>query len=77
MCGTWFEIKFTDAFICEPSMTETKLRTIARGLTYRFFGILITAVWTGLEASLMIHVILSVLYYIHERLWLKVKWGRE
>jgi uncharacterized membrane protein len=58
-------------------MSETKLRTIARGLTYRFFGILITAVWTGLATSLAIHVILTVLYYIHERIWLQITWGRE
>ena len=58
-------------------MTETKKRTLVRGLTYRFFGILVTAIWTGFAASFAIHIILTILYYIHERLWLKVEWGRE
>lgn len=58
-------------------MSETKLRTITRGLTYRFFGIVITALWTGLASSLAIHLILTILYYIHERIWLKIEWGRE
>ena len=47
-------------------MTELHTRTVVRALTYRIFALLITSLWTGLTA----------LHYIHERIWLKIKWGK-
>lgn len=57
-------------------MTETKTRTFVRALTYRIVALLITALWTGLSDAVVIHVILTLLHYVFERLWLRVKWGR-
>jgi uncharacterized membrane protein len=54
---------------------ETKLRTITRTITYRFVALLITAWWTGLNNAILIHLILTLVHYIFERIWLKVKWG--
>jgi len=64
---------------------ETKKRTVVRMLTYRLTAWLFTIFWTywftenissatGFATAL--HVLLSVDYYIHERIWLKIKWGR-
>ena len=39
--------------------------------TYMFTGNLGSA--TGFATAL--HILLSIDYYIHERIWLKVKWG--
>jgi uncharacterized membrane protein len=61
---------------------ETKKRTVARMLTYRLTAWLFTIFWTylftgnvvsatGFETAL--HILLSVDYYIHERIWLKIK----
>jgi uncharacterized membrane protein len=58
-------------------MTELHARTIVRALTYRIFALLITALWTGLGDAIIIHVILTALHYIHERIWLKIKWGKK
>jgi uncharacterized membrane protein len=58
-------------------MTERHVRTIIRALTYRIFALLITALWTGLGDAIIIHVILTALHYIHERIWLKIKWGKK
>ena len=58
-------------------MTERHARTIIRALTYRIFALLITALWTGLGDAIIIHVILTALHYIHERIWLKIKWGKK
>jgi len=51
-------------------MKETKLKTFIKALTYRIVALLITAIWTGLPNAVVIHVILTVVYYIHERIWI-------
>ena len=58
-------------------MSETHSRTIVRTLSYRITALLITAIWTGLGEAVAIHVVLAVWQYVLERLWLKVKWGKE
>jgi len=64
---------------------ETKKRTVARMITYRISAWLFTIIWTYLFTknitnaagfATILHVLLSIDYYIHERIWLKIKWGR-
>jgi uncharacterized membrane protein len=64
---------------------ETQKRTVVRMLTYRFtawsFTILWTYMFTGNIANATgfataLHILLSIDYYIHERIWLKIKWGK-
>jgi hypothetical protein len=57
-------------------MTELHKRTIVRALAYRVVALLITAIWTGLSDAVIIHVILTAVHYVMERVWLKIKWGR-
>ena len=66
-------------------MAETHKRTVVRMITYRLSALLLTIpvmyILTGnwvesVSGSVLIHVLLSVDYYIHERIWLKIKWGR-
>lgn len=57
-------------------MAETHKRTIARTVSYRIAALLITALWTGIGDAIVIHIILTIVHYIFERLWLKIKWGR-
>ena len=57
-------------------MSEKHVRTIARTVTYRVAAVLITALWTGLSDAVAIHIVLALLHYAMERLWLKIKWGR-
>lgn len=63
---------------------ETHQRTIARMITYRVTAWLFTILWTyfftgnlvnsaGFATAL--HILLSIDYYIHERVWLRIKWG--
>jgi uncharacterized membrane protein len=54
---------------------ETKKRTIIRTISYRIIALLITAIWTGLNNAILIHIILTVVHYVIERMWLKIKWG--
>jgi uncharacterized membrane protein len=64
---------------------ETKQRTIARMVSYRITAWLFTIFWTYLFTgdvasatgfATTLHILLSVDYYIHERIWLKIRWGR-
>jgi uncharacterized membrane protein len=57
-------------------MTETHQRTIARTISYRIAAMLITALWTGLGDAVLIHIVLAILHYIMERIWLKIEWGK-
>ena len=66
-------------------MTETRTRTLVRMLTYRVTAWLFTIVWTWMFTgnlatatgfATLLHILLSVDYYIHERIWLRIKWGR-
>lgn len=63
---------------------EIKKRTLLRMVTYRLTAWLFTIFWTYLFTGNVVnatgfattlHILLSVDYYIHERIWLKIKWG--
>jgi len=65
---------------------ETHKRTIARMVSYRITAWLFTIFWTWLWTgdiakstgfATLLHLLLSIDYYIHERVWLKIKWGTE
>jgi uncharacterized membrane protein len=56
-------------------MSETHVRTLTRAIIYRVLATIITAFFTGIGTAIMLHIILTVLFYIHERLWLKIQWG--
>jgi len=67
-------------------MTETRTRSWTKSLTWRILGIIIlwAIAWTftnDLESTTIITVIFHgirvILYYYHERLWLKIKWGKK
>lgn len=64
---------------------ESHVRTIAKSVSYRFFGFLLTTAiaWqlTGRPAlatsiGLADTFVKLVAFYFHERLWLKVDFGR-
>jgi uncharacterized membrane protein len=57
-------------------MIELKKRTLVRTISYRVVALLITALWTGLSDAIVIHVILTVVHYVFERLWLRINWGK-
>lgn len=58
-------------------MSEQHIRTFARAASWRIIATIVTAIWSGLNAAIIINVILTVLHYVHERVWLKIKWGKQ
>jgi uncharacterized membrane protein len=58
-------------------LTETHKRTIIRAITWRVVATLVTAAWTGLSGAIVINIFMTVAHYIHERLWLRINWGKQ
>lgn len=67
-------------------MQETHTRTVARMISYRItawsFTIFYTWLFTGdvgtaTGFATLLHILLSIDYYFHERIWLKIKWGMK
>ena len=65
---------------------DGRLRSVIKAVTFRIIGVLVlaTVAWfvTGnvvktTMIALMYHVIQTVVYYLHERLWVKIKWGKN
>ena len=57
-------------------MTETHKRTMARAITYRVVATAITALFTGISKAIVLHIILTLVHYVMERIWLKIDWGK-
>lgn len=58
-------------------MTETHTRTMVRAVVWRIIATLVTAIWAGWSGAIMANIVLTVLHYVHERAWLRVRWGRK
>ena len=65
---------------------ETRARTIARMISYRLTAWSFTIFWTYMFTGNLsnstwfataLHILLSIDYYIHERIWLRIKWGKQ
>ncbi len=56
-------------------MTETHWRTVVKSISWRVVATLVTAYFTGLTGAIVINIWMTVAYYIHERMWTRVKWG--
>lgn len=66
-------------------MASTKKRSLAKSITWRIIAVISTFLigyfMTGslsfaTSLAIISNLINFVLYYIHERVWLQVKWGR-
>ena len=55
---------------------ETRTRTIVKSLTFRIIAFSITAPFVGAKIAIGIQLFLLCAYYFHERLWMKVRWGK-
>jgi uncharacterized membrane protein len=57
-------------------MTESHKRTIVKSITWRIVATLVTAAYTGISGAIIINLWMTLAYYIHERSWLKLSWGK-
>lgn len=58
-------------------MKETKLRSFTKSIIWRVISIIITWIVVGsLSATLIAAGLSMIAYYIHERVWNKILWGK-
>lgn len=64
----------------------TKKRSLVKSLTWRILAILVTfasiyfltgELETATAGTVLTNSINFILYYLHERVWTKVNWGKE
>jgi len=55
---------------------ESNKRTIVKTITFKTATILGTIPFTGLGKAITIHILLTAIFYIHERIWNKIKWEK-
>ena len=55
---------------------ETIWRSILKTVCFKIITTAITAIFTGIGAAIGIHLILTVVYLVYERVWNKIGWGR-
>ncbi|MGB2661515.1 MAG: DUF2061 domain-containing protein [Candidatus Omnitrophota bacterium] len=64
---------------------DTRLRSIGKSATWRIISIVVLVAVSYLitgdvkkttSITVVFQVILAVLYYVHERVWTKISWGR-
>jgi uncharacterized membrane protein len=69
----------------ERFMGDTRKRSLAKTIVWRLIGILIlggiawafTHSWTETTyITIAFHIIRTILYYYHERMWDRIEWGR-
>lgn len=56
---------------------EQHVRTIARSASWRITATIVTALWTGIESAIWMNLFMTVVHYVHERIWIKISWGRS
>lgn len=53
---------------------ESKKRSAVKTVTYRAVALVATIPITGVSSAVKLHVVLMIIYYIHERIWGKINW---
>ena len=57
---------------CKDSVKRFIIKTIL----FKLITTSITALFTGVKGAILIHLILTVVYLVYERVWNKVSWGK-
>lgn len=60
-----------------PNCKDTLGRTVVKTIFFKIITTSITALFTGIGSAVAIHLILTAVYLIYERVWNKINWGRK
>lgn len=55
---------------------DTKLRTIVKTIGFKILTTSVTALVIGLKGAIFIHVLMTIIYLVYERVWNNVNWGK-
>lgn len=57
---------------------ETTLRSIVKTIGFKVLTTSVTAIFfMGIGKALLLHAIMTIIYLIYERVWNKIRWGKE
>lgn len=56
---------------------DTILRSIVKTIIFKLITTSIIAYFTGIGKAIGIHLILTAVYLIYERVWCNIKWGTK
>ncbi len=86
----WLKAHFWRTEVQDPEKgtiwVDHHKRSLIKGISWRFFGTLDTIIWAALitgDYSKALKIGFTevftkvILYWIHERVWMKIKWGKE
>lgn len=57
-------------------MRESKLRTIVKTIIFKILTTGATACLVGIGGAIKIHILMTVIYLVYERVWNKIDWQR-
>lgn len=60
-----------------PNCKDTVWRSVVKTIFFKIITTAITAAFTGIGKAVAIHLILTAVYLIYERVWNKISWGRK
>lgn len=58
----------------DHNLSETRVRTLARAVTYRAMAMIASYLMVGLGQALAVELSKTVIYYVLERYWLRINW---
>ena len=56
---------------------DTVLRSIVKTFFFKVVTTSVTACFTGIGKAITIHLILTAVYLIYERIWNRINWGKK
>lgn len=59
-------------------MKDKMFRTVVKTITFKLFTTTATAIIIGsLKGAIFIHIVMTLIYIIHERAWNRITWGKS
>lgn len=57
-------------------MKDTFKRSVLKTIVFKIITTSITAIFLGWKGAILLHLLLTLVYLLHERLWNMIKWGK-
>ena len=51
-------------------------RTVVKTISFKIFTTLVTAMIVGIKGAIFIHILMTAIFVVHERVWNRIKWGK-
>jgi uncharacterized membrane protein len=58
-------------------MKDKVVRTVVKTIFFKIITTSATALIVGIKGAILIHLIMTAIYLVYERVWNKINWGRK